>query len=112
VAVLAGFGDVPILTVPAKKAADALPPAVKVTLAGRNDGAMLLVTPVPGSTPLTVIAAVRVTVPAKFPTLVSVIVVVTEPPLGIVTPAGPTPMVKSWLGTLTESAAPPVTVRL
>jgi len=99
------------LTVPPEKAADPLPPAVKVTVGGRNDTTILF-TPVPGSRAMGVMVALRVTVPAKDPRLTKLRLDTAEPPLGTLSAAGEATMLKSRAGTVTESVEPPVTARL
>ena len=99
------------MTVPPEKAVDPLPPAVKVTVAGRKVVTMLF-TPVPGSRAMAVMVAERVTVPANEPRLVKLMVATAEPPLGTPSAAGDVDMLKSRPGTVTESVEPPVTARL
>ena len=110
-AVLPGFGVAPILTVPPEKAVDPLPPAVRVTVAGRKEPT-ILATPVPGSRAIGAMEAVRVTVPAKAPRLTKLMVATAEPPLGTLSTPGTAVMLKSRPGTVTGRVEPPVTARL
>jgi len=98
------------LTVPPENAVEPLPPAVRVTVAGRNVAAMLF-TPVAGtSRPVATMVADRVTVPAKEPRLVKLMVATAEPPLGTLSALGSAAILKSRPGTVTERVDPPVTV--
>lgn len=98
----------PIFTVPPENAVEPLPPAVKETVAGRNDATMLFV-PVPASRPVATTLADRVTVPAKEPRLVKPMVATAAPPLGTDSVAGNPAIPKSKPGTVTERVDPPVT---
>lgn len=104
---MAGLGLVPILTDAATKLTVADPPAVRVTDAGKKAGIMLL-TPVPGSRPLVLTTAEKLTVPAKDPVLVRVSVATADPPLGTLSKVGVAARLKSDTGTTTDSVAPPV----
>jgi hypothetical protein len=81
VAVSVALGNALPFTVVAKKFACALPPAGTFTVAGEKLGVMFVVRPAE-SVPWLVMAAVRVTGPAKFALLVTVMVETSETPLG------------------------------
>jgi hypothetical protein len=94
VAVSVALGNTPPLTVVAKKFACALPLAGTFTIAGEKIGVMFVVSPAE-STPWLVTTALRVTGPAKFALLVTVMVETTEPPLGIESAPGTARTAKS-----------------